>query len=224
MKHRFPRSSIGYLSENQILILEFISLVIMGCFLLTDIILEIVSFQLTQQSNNTLQTIKKEIIKNIDESNIKLSFKSNPDRTYRRIFIYVLIIIYLLKIIEFFIHFGVIIEEIHSSKSFYHIKSSVYLNTFPLECVYALIIEKRYYYILKTIFRAFPRFFFLLAQFLVLICFFTGFLLVIINSDTPAAINYFDTFSDALWTNVNIMNAADWPTPFVDLYKVILYF
>lgn len=113
------------------------------------------------------------------------------------------------------------IDQSYSSNSFHSIKSSPYLNTFPLECVYALIIEKKYYYILKTIFRSFPRFIFLLLQFLTLICFLTAFLLIIINPDTPGAIKHYDTFSDALWTNINVMNAADWPTPFVDLYQVL---
>jgi hypothetical protein len=215
---RFPRSSIDYFPSGLVILLEIISLIGVGyCGLFREVVIEIIRFQpissLFEKKSNHNPTL----------------LKSHPDRRIRRILVWILLTIFALKWIEILIHSIVFLSETtsHSSSSSdsslnNSIKSNIYLNTFPLECVFALIIEKRYYYILKTILRTLPRFFSLIAQFTLLICVFTGILLILINHDTYGADTHYSTYSDALWTNINVMNGANWPTPFVDLYKVTI--
>jgi hypothetical protein len=177
--------------------------------LFADIIIEIIHLPPQPQSS-------------LLHTSLSFKWKSHPDRAVRRSLIFVLIAIYGLKWLEIILSSILLLYEInYPNTSLTAFKSSIYLNTFPLECVFALLIEKQYYYILKTILRTFPRFCSLIAQLIALICLFTGLLLVIINHNSSGANTHYDTFSDAVWTNINVMNAADWPTPFVDLYQVL---
>jgi hypothetical protein len=134
--------------------------------------------------------------------------------------VYILAAIYIMKSLEIYLNLGIWVYEQTHDTSLEGLKSMAYLNIFPLECVYALIIEKKYYYILKSSLKTLPRFLSLILQFGALICFFTIILLILINHETPAANKHYHTFGDSLWTNINVMDAADWPAPFIDLFKV----
>lgn len=204
---RFPRSSFDYIPPNFIIPIEIISLIGLSYGLFYDIVIEIIRFSPDDSSNKRF---------------LGLPIKSHSDRMIRRILICILLLIYSLKWLELLIQSIALAYEVaHPYSSIpLQIKSSVYLNTFPLECIFALIIEKKYYSILKTIIRTLPRFCSLIAQLTLLIVVFTGILLILINHESPGAKTHYDTFSDSIWTNINVMNAADWPTPFVDLYKV----
>ena len=99
----------------------------MGCFLFSDIILELISYQsISQKKKNPINPseISSRAFPKEESKQSKVSLlKSHPDRFSRRFFIYILIIIYILKVIEILLHFSIQIIQIHSSNSLNQLKS-----------------------------------------------------------------------------------------------------
>ena len=151
------------------------------------------------------------------------TLRADPERYFRRVALYVLLCIYILKWCE--VIFGVLFISLRCGGEGFalRIQGSAWSTIFPLDCICAVLIETRYIPLLKTTLRTTPRFLYLLVLLAVALGGYTAMVKFLLRPHDSAAELYFHSYWEGLWTMFNVMNAANWPDPFVACYKASVY-
>jgi hypothetical protein len=160
----------------------------------------------------------------LDEPGIgrKWHLRTDRERQFRRVAIYMVTGLYALKWLEVLFAVMFVSLEMAGHDFAVYVQGEPMLTVFPLECVYAMLIEQRYIPLLKTTFRTIPRFFYLIVLLGVTLLAYAAVARYLVNPNSMPGEKYFGTFANGLWTMFNVMNAASWPDPFVACYQVLV--
>lgn len=147
--------------------------------------------------------------------------RSDRERRFRRVAIYAITGLYAFKWLE--VIFGILFVSLEAAGHDFaiYVQGEPFLTIFPLECVFAVLLEQRYISLLKTTFRTIPRFLYLMVLLGLTVLAFAAVARFLVSSHSLPGEKYFGTYSDGLWTMFSVMNAANWPDPFVACYQVL---
>lgn len=88
----------------------------------------------------------------------------------------------------------------------------------PIEGVFVLLIEKRYFSNILYLIRTIPMFVTLVLVLASVVCTYTALGFLIFAPNSSEASDYFNSYGNAVWNMLMVLNGSDWPPPMIPAY------